>query len=94
MYTMANYSQGSDIQEPGGATELTIKNENMKNREHKLQILNENRGETGLREYAELTAQSDPHFFRWLFDEELKDDFNSSITDDQREEFKQFIDTL
>jgi succinate dehydrogenase flavin-adding protein (antitoxin of CptAB toxin-antitoxin module) len=66
----------------------------MKNVENKIQILNENRGEVELKEYIEMSAQSDPNFFRWLFDAELENDFDSSLTEDQKEKYKLFIESL
>ena len=66
----------------------------MKNLENKLQILNENRGETELKEYVEMSAESDPNFFRWLFGEEFDNDFDSSMTDQQKEEYKEWLETL
>ena len=47
----------------------------MKNLENKLQVLNENRGDVELREYVEMSAESDPNFFRWLFGEDFDNDF-------------------
>lgn len=66
----------------------------MKNLENKLQVLNENRGDVELREYVEMNAGSDPNFFRWLFDEEFDNDFDFSMTPDQKEEFKKWLATL
>lgn len=47
-----------------------------------------------LREYVEIESENDPNFFRWFFDEELDEDFDSSLTDEQKEEFKEFLSTL
>lgn len=66
----------------------------MKNLENKLQILNENRGDVELREYVINSAQSDPNFFRWLFGEDFENDFDSSMTDEQKEEYQNWIETL
>ena len=66
----------------------------MKNLENKLQILNENRGETDLREYVEMAAHSDPSFFRFLFGEDFDNDFDSSMTDEKKEEYKSWLETL
>ena len=66
----------------------------MKNLDNAIQILNENRGNVELREYVELSAQSDPNFFRWLFGEKFDNDFDSSMSDDQKEEYKNWIETL
>lgn len=66
----------------------------MKNLENKLQVLNENRGDVELREYVEMSAESDPNFFRWLFGEDLDNDFDSSMTSKQKEEYKEWLETL
>lgn len=66
----------------------------MKNLENKLQVLNENRGDVELREYVEASAQSDPNFFRWLFGEEFDNDFDSSMTEEQKEEYRNWVETL
>jgi hypothetical protein len=66
----------------------------IKNLENKLQVFNEQRGETDLREYVEACAESDPNFFRWLFDAELDNDFNMSLTDEQREAYNELIKSL
>jgi succinate dehydrogenase flavin-adding protein (antitoxin of CptAB toxin-antitoxin module) len=71
-----------------------LKNKTMKNLENQLQILNENRGETELREYVEMSAQSDPNFFRWLFGEDFDNDFDSSMTSEQKEEYNNWLETL
>ena len=66
----------------------------MKNLENKLQVLNENRGDVELREYVEMSAESDPNFFRWLFGEDFDNDFDSSMTSEQKEEYKSWLETL
>jgi hypothetical protein len=66
----------------------------MKNLSYKLQVLNENRGNVELKEYVETTSQSDPNFFRWLFDEDFDNDFDMSMTEEQKEEFKSFVNSL
>ena len=66
----------------------------MKNLENKLQVLNENRGDVELREYVEMSAESDPNFFRWLFGEDFDNDFDSSMTSEQKEEYKEWLETL
>lgn len=45
-------------------------------------------------EYVEIEASNDPNFFRWLFDEEFDDDFDSSLSNEQREEYKNFLTSL
>lgn len=78
----------------------------MKNVDNKLQVLKESYRylfHTGkgyivnapsFREYVEMEAQSDPDFFRWLFDVDLEQDFDSSLTDEQRAEYADFLNTL
>ena len=79
----------------------------MKNLENKLQILNERLSEANqvledsansndytLQEYIESEADSDPNFFRFLFSEDFDNDFDMSLTDNQREEYKEFLNSL
>jgi len=70
----------------------------MKNVANKIQALQENykANEAGLslREYVESEADSDPNFFRWLFSEELEQDFDSSLTAEQKEEYQKFLNEL
>ena len=64
----------------------------------KLQQLEENykasESEMSFREYVEPESANDPTFFSWLFDTELDEDFDTSLSDEQREEFKEFINEL
>ena len=66
----------------------------MKNLENKIQVLNENRNDVVLREYVETSAKSDPNFFRWLFGEEFDNDFDSSMTEEQKEEYRKWVENL
>jgi hypothetical protein len=72
----------------------------MINKDHKLQILKENyNAEEGnkkmtLKEFVAHGAANDPNFFRWLFDAELDNDFDSSMSDEQRKEYEQFLNEL
>lgn len=70
----------------------------MINLEYKLQILKENYKNSGsdltLKEYVEMEAEFDPNFFRWLFDEDFDNDFNSSLSADQKEEYQNFLNNL
>lgn len=66
----------------------------MKNLENKIQALNANRGEISLYEYVNAESQSDPNFFRWLFDEEFDNDFDSSMSDDQKAEFNTWLEEI
>ena len=70
----------------------------MEKRLYKIQVLTENyknsvkNGET--REFAEwvkLESQSDPNFFRWLFDDDSLQDFSAG---EHEEEFVEFCDAL
>jgi hypothetical protein len=66
----------------------------MKNLENKIKILNENKGENSLSEYIELSASSDNNFFRWLFDEEFEQDFDISLTNEQKKEFEMWLTSM
>ncbi len=66
----------------------------MKNLEEKIKILNQNRGENSLYEYVYCESQGDPNFFRWLFEEEFNEDFDLSLSDEQREQFKNWVEKL
>ena len=46
---------------------------------------------SNLREYVEAKADSDPSFFRWLFNNDNLDDF-ADLTDEQKEEYDDFLD--
>ena len=73
------------------------------NTEYALQMLKENydnyrrNGEpddsTTLREYIEASAESEPGFFSWLFNNDDLDDF-ADLTDEQVEEYQSFLDEL
>lgn len=73
------------------------------NKEYALQMLKENydnyrrNGDsndiTTLREYVETQAESDPGYFRWLFNNDDLDDF-ADLTDEQVEEYQNFLDEL
>lgn len=69
----------------------------MKNEDYKTQIILENYNSDGtmtIREYVEREAENDPGFFRWLFDDSELDDFGSGMTDEQKEEYKEWLETL
>ncbi|MDO5525667.1 MAG: hypothetical protein Q4F85_06280 [Prevotella sp.] len=51
-------------------------------------------GEITLREYVECESQSDPDFFRWLFDDRDIEDFGINITSEQTEMFEDFLNNL
>ena len=69
----------------------------MKNRNYKIQVLTENynsiaNGETcEFAEWVKLEAQSDPNFYRWLFDDDSLQDFSAG---EYEEEFVEFCDAL
>ena len=65
----------------------------------KKQILIENynqadNGSMTLKEYVERESNNDPNFYSWLLDKELEQDFYSSLTEGEKEECKQFIESL
>lgn len=71
----------------------------MKNQDQKIKVLKgsyqqNTNGENTFREYVELEAQSDPNFFRWLFDCPFERDFDTSLNEDQEIEYKEFLNTL
>jgi subtilase family serine protease len=66
----------------------------MKNLDNKIQILNKNRNDQSLYDYVNTESQSDPNFFRWLFDEEFNNDFDSSMSEEQKREFELWLETL
>lgn len=70
----------------------------MKNFEQQLLILTENfkQGAAGstLKEYVLSEANSDPNFYRWLFGADLEQDFDTSLTDEQKSEFQSFLNSL
>lgn len=44
------------------------------------------------RKYVELTSESDPGFFHWLFEDQDDDADNfESLRDEQKEEYKEFL---
>ena len=70
----------------------------MKNRDYKIQVLTENynnsiaNGETcEFPEWVKVESQSDPNFFRWLFDDDSLPDFSAV---EYEEEFLEFCNTL
>ena len=66
----------------------------MKIRSNAVQILEENNTEEKLRDYVEISAEADPNFFRWLFQEDFKNDFDTDLTEAHRNEYKEFLNTL
>jgi hypothetical protein len=47
-----------------------------------------------LKEYAEREADNDPQFFRWLFDKDFKEDFDYSLTEQEKEQYNDFLNEL
>ena len=47
-----------------------------------------------LREYVLTESENDPNFFRWLFNEELDEDFDMSLSNEQRVSYNEFLETL
>lgn len=45
------------------------------------------------RDYVELSSQSDPSFFSWLFEEQLEE-FDASLSSEHREAFENFLKSL
>lgn len=72
----------------------------IKNKENKKQVLVENfsayNGEepATLKGYVERESENDPGFFRWLFDDGSLNDFGFNLTDEQRQGYKEFLDSL
>ena len=46
-----------------------------------------------LKGYVEREAENDPNFFGWLFDNENIEDY-ADLTDGQKQEYKEFLDSL
>jgi hypothetical protein len=45
-------------------------------------------------EFCELESESDPDFFRWLFNDPDINDFGSNLTEEEKEIATNFFDTL
>ena len=67
----------------------------MKKRFYKIQVLTENYNNSGetceFAEWVKLESQSDPNFFRWLFDDDSLQDFSAG---EHEEEFLEFCNAL
>jgi hypothetical protein len=66
----------------------------MKNLQLKLQVLNIWREDTPLKDYVQMLAADDPQFFRWLFGIDFYNDFDFSLTDEQRQQYQDWLNTL
>lgn len=76
---------------------------NIINKDYASQVLKENYADylrygdlgdpTTLREYVEAQGDTDPRFFGWLFNNGDIENF-ADLTDDQKEEYQNFLDEL
>jgi len=66
----------------------------MKNLQLKVQVLNIWREDTPLKDYVQMLAADDPQFFRWLFGIDFENDFDLSLTDEQRQQYQDWLNTL
>ncbi len=46
------------------------------------------------KEYVERESENDPIFFRWLFDKEFEQDFDSSLSSEEKEQYNDFLNEL
>ena len=46
------------------------------------------------KEYVERESENDPNFFRWLFDKEFEQDFDSSLSSEEKEQYNDFLNEL
>ena len=46
------------------------------------------------KEYVERESENDPNFFRWLFDKEFEQDFDSSLSSEEKEQYNYFLNEL
>ena len=67
----------------------------MKRKDYKIQVLKEafelENSDISFPEFVKLTSESDPGFFRWLFDDEELQDFDEG---QHEEEWKKFISEI
>lgn len=54
----------------------------------------ENKENTMIAEYCELEAQSEPGFYRFLFNDDDITDFGSNLTDEDKKQAADFFNTL
>ena len=85
----------------------TVKRNTMKkntiNKEYATHVLKENyayyrrngghKDITTLREYVETQEETDPGYFRWLFNNDDLNDF-ADLTDEQKKEYQNFLNEL
>ena len=46
------------------------------------------------KEWVEQEAENDLHFYSWIFDDDSIDDFGTGMSDEQKNEFNEFISNL
>lgn len=64
---------------------------------NKIQILEENFNNSeaiSFSDFVKSEAENDPNFFRFLFDEDFEDDFDKSLTEEQREAYEEFLSEI
>lgn len=74
------------------------------NKDYALQVIKESYNEyrrygdlddsTTIREYVEAQGDSDPGFFRWLFNSDDIEDFGTNLTDDLKQAYNDFLALL
>lgn len=70
----------------------------MKNIENKIQVIKANHslaeGGISIREYVENERAADPAFMRMLLDDDALEDFGGNMTEEQEEEYQEFLSKL
>ena len=61
---------------------------------HLLENYEQNKGNETFKEWCELESQSDPNFFRWLFDDENLQDFSCAGHEDEWQDFLGKLDVI
>lgn len=54
----------------------------------------EGKNEMSFKDYVIRESENDPRFFAFLFDKEFDADFDFSLSDEQKQEFNEYINTL
>lgn len=57
-------------------------------------IVVEDKGNSTIAEYCNIESQSDPGFYRWLFDDDDISDFGSNLTEEDKKQAADFFNTL
>ena len=60
----------------------------------KTEISDNNRSEMTDKEFAISESENDPRFFSWLFDKEFEQDFDYCLSEEEKEEFNNWVDKL